>query len=131
MFGAVIEDDVDRRVVDDRAPVGRPRRTRTSRAPRRGARARVSLQTTSSGSNVRSREERGDPQHRAAVGLPEPAEADHADADAPARPRRPGARDGLPRRRSSAAYSSAPLELVGQRIELGAAGHHAYQLVAA
>ena len=78
-------------------------------------------------------EQRRDAQHRAAVGLAQPAEADQADADALARARRPGA---------GAADVAAALvtirrlvehaaELVLERVELGAAGHLLDELVAA
>ena len=129
MFGAAMNDDVDRRVVD------RPRASR--RSPRanpnerdrlaRGARARVSPQTTSSVSNVALGEQRRDAQQRAAVGLAEPAEADHPDADAPARRAASAARRrlgvALIGRRTRA-------QLVLERVELGAAGHLLDQLVA-
>ena len=85
------EHDLDRRVVDHRAPVGgaaaeaeRGHRLVEPRGHRVGADHELRIEPAVG-------EQRRDPQQRAAVGLAQPAEADHADADAAAGGARGGA----------------------------------------
>ena len=96
----------------------RSRRSCTASSRRSGTRVAADDEL---GVEVALGEQRRDAQQRAAVGLAEPAEADHADADA------------LPAS-CVAAVLAHPFELaqlVLERVELGAARHLLDQLVAA